>query len=131
LSEAVYVWLLVKDGDALLLAHHKQDGRRFAGLWTLPGDIMDESESAAETIERVCRDQLGVSYQRDRFVDTLSFGPEASSQAVNIFSVDLAGRPRFRESGPYSEVSWVRPGDIAEPVPALPEDLRQLLLTNN
>ena len=123
MSQRVLVWLLLHDGDAMLLGLRKPDQPPFAGQWVLPGDEMPEDESAAETLGRFGREQLDIRASGEEFVDTLYVNEGPEEFAVNVFRVDsYEGRPRFRESGPYSEVRWVTRAEVTDenayPMPA-------------
>jgi hypothetical protein len=111
-EQTVLVWLLFEQDGAVLLARRKSDHPPFAGQWVLPGDAMPEAESATETAERAGHDQLDVRVSGDEFVDTLYLEDAGIDYAANIFRVRYEGRPRFRESGPYTEVRWVLPSAL-------------------
>jgi hypothetical protein len=97
----------------------------------LPGDEMRVDESAAETIARFGSDQLDIRAGAEAFVDTLYLAEAGDSYAVNVFRLEsYDGRPRFRESGPYTDVRWVPLEEIAavrgyEMPPALRDVLTQ------
>lgn len=123
MSERVLVWLLLHDGDSMLLGLRKPDRPPFAGQWVLPGDEMPEDESASETLQRFASEQLDVRPGNDEFLDTLYINEGADTFAVNVFRLDsYEGTPRFRESGPYSEVRWVTRTEVTDedayPMPA-------------
>ena len=40
MSEHVMIWLLFEQDGAYLLTRRKPESRPFAGMWTLPGDVM-------------------------------------------------------------------------------------------
>lgn len=117
MSDRVLIWLLFEQDGAFLLARRKPEERPFAGRWVLPGDLMRDDESAAETVDRFSRNDLGAAVRADDFVDTFFLEDSGASYAVTVFrpsSID--GRLRYRESGPYDEVRWVTPEDLPEPV---------------
>jgi ADP-ribose pyrophosphatase YjhB (NUDIX family) len=119
----VLVWLLLHEGDAMLLGLRKPDKPPFASQWVLPGDEMPEDESAVETLQRFGREQLDIRPGAEEFVDTLYVKEGPDDLAVNVFRLDsYEGRPRFRESGPYSEVRWVTRAEVTDektyPMPA-------------
>ena len=120
----VLVWLLIERAGAVLLVRRKADRPPFAGQWLLPGDAMPAEESASETVERVGREELGVSVTGEEFVETLSLRDGRAEYAVNVFRVGVEGTPRYRESGPYAEARWAPPSELPE---ALPEGLAALL----
>ena len=128
MSQEILVWLLIEQEGAVLFGRRKPDRPPCAGLWTLPGDTMPGDESAAETIARFAREQLDVTVRSETFFDTLSFSDDGNDYDVNVFRVTYVGRPRFRESGPYTEVRWALPADLDDPpsIP-IPEALRASL----
>jgi ADP-ribose pyrophosphatase YjhB (NUDIX family) len=130
MSERVLVWLLLTEDGAVLMGRRKADYPPFSETWVLPGDEMPEAESAAETVGRVGREQLDIRVATEEFADTLHLAADGVDYAVNIFRVvGYEGRPRFRESGPYSEVRWVVRDDLAdESVYEMPPALRESLL---
>ena len=124
----VLVWLLLEEGGGVLMGLRKPDQKPFAGMWTLPGDVMTEDESASDTIERFARDQLGVKLGEGDFAETLFIEEAGVDYAVNIFRVSPAERPRFRESGPYQDVRWVMPPELGDRVAyPVPDALRAFL----
>jgi ADP-ribose pyrophosphatase YjhB (NUDIX family) len=124
----VLVWLLIEQEGAALLGQRKPDREPFAGAWILPGDTMRDEESASETIERFGREQLDIEVGAEEFAETLFLSEDGEEYAVNIFRVSPQDRPRFRESGPYENVRWLTPADLADrrTYPA-PEPLRDYL----
>jgi ADP-ribose pyrophosphatase YjhB (NUDIX family) len=110
----VLVWLLLETEDNVLLGKRKPDRPPFAGEWVLPGEEMPGEESASETVVRFARDQLDLRVTGDEFVNTMYINEDGVDYAANVFRVAAyEGRPRFRESGPYTEVKWVPVADIA------------------
>ena len=109
MADKVLVWLLVENAGAALLVRRKDDEPPFAGQWVLPGDEMPEFESAAETLSRVGKEELGVDVSMDSFVTTIELSEGSDNFAINIFRVAVEGRPRYRESGPYEEAAWAEP----------------------
>jgi ADP-ribose pyrophosphatase YjhB (NUDIX family) len=124
----VLVWLLLEQDGAVLLALRKPDQPPFAGHFCLPGDNMHASESAAETIGRVAREELDLRVTGEEFLDTLYLQEEGREYAANVFRVtSFEGRPRFRESGPYLDVRWGLRTELGDPALPLPEGLRAML----
>jgi ADP-ribose pyrophosphatase YjhB (NUDIX family) len=111
----VLVWLLLEQDGSVLLTRRKAGTGAFPGVWSLPGDAVHESESASETIGRVAHEFLDITVHNETFVDTLYARDAALEYAVNVFSVDYTGRPRFRESGPFEQAGWVPPTDLPTP----------------
>ena len=128
IESRVLVWLLLEDEGAVLLALRKDDKPPFATQWTLPGDVMSIDESASETIARCGREHLDVSVRSEDFLATLEIAEGEVEYAVNVFSVVILGKPRFRESGPYDDVRWLLPSEIeADESITMPVELRQIL----
>jgi ADP-ribose pyrophosphatase YjhB (NUDIX family) len=132
-EQRVLAWMLIEEAGAVLLARRKAERAPFAGQWTLPGDVMEEWESASETLARFARDQLGVSITSEEFVDTLVMSESEIEYAANVFRVAIEGRPRYRESGPYDDARWVLPAEspqpIAEPLATLLKSLSSSVRT--
>jgi ADP-ribose pyrophosphatase YjhB (NUDIX family) len=125
----ILVWLLLEQDGAFLLGRRKPDLPPFAGQWTLPGDTMPDDESASETMARFGRDQLDVRVTHEDFFDTLELSHLGIAYAINVFRVAYTGQPRFRESGPYTEVRWLLPGDLTDASAyPMPSPLRTALL---
>ena len=112
MADKVLVWLMVENAGTVLLVRRKDDEPPFAGQWVLPGDEMPEYESAAETLSRVGKEELGVDVSMDSFFDTIELAEGDDSYAVNIFRVAVEGRPRYREDGPYEEAAWAEPAAL-------------------
>ena len=84
--------LLIRRGRLLLLEHRKGKDR----YWVLPGGGVETGETAAGTVEREIREELGIGVRTGRF----AFCDEVvSGTRHNIdlyFFCALAGRPKFR-----------------------------------
>lgn len=120
MNERVLVWLLFEQDGAFLLARRKPGEAPLAGTWTLPGDVMRVDESALETVQRFATAELDVSVAAEEFVDTFYMQEDGIRYAVSVFKpVAAAGRPRYRQSGPYAEAGWFRLADLPSPAPAL------------
>jgi ADP-ribose pyrophosphatase YjhB (NUDIX family) len=131
-SERVLVWLLLERDGAVLMALRKAEAPPFGGQLVLPGDEMDADESAAETIGRVAREELGIAVTGEQFVETIYLEEQGVSYATNVFRLtSFEGRPRFRESGPYADVRWGYRSELNDPALSLPQPLRELLTKGN
>ena len=130
MADKVLVWLMVENAGAVLLVRRKDDEPPFAGQWVLPGDEMPEFESAAETLARVGKEELGVEVSMDSFVDTIELSEANNSYAVNVFRVAVEGRPRYRESGPYEEAAWAMPDELPGAGLTMPSRLLEMLLAH-
>jgi ADP-ribose pyrophosphatase YjhB (NUDIX family) len=127
-EQRVLVWLVIEQDGAVLLARRKSDTAPFAGQWVLPGDEMPEAESATETQRRFAREQLDIGITGADFANTLYVSEGEVEYAINVFRVRYAGRPRFRESGPYSEVRWTFRDELNDIAAfPMPETLRGML----
>jgi ADP-ribose pyrophosphatase YjhB (NUDIX family) len=105
-SEVVLVWLLIESEGSVLVAKRKPDEPPFAGGWTLPGDELRKGQSPSSFIALFGRDELDVQIMGDEPFQTLRIDDGDEEYAVAIHRVGFEGRPRFRESGPYSEMGW-------------------------
>jgi ADP-ribose pyrophosphatase YjhB (NUDIX family) len=124
-DEKVLVWLLFERDGAVLFGLRKADEPPFAGQLTLPGDEMEADESAAETIGRFGREELGLSITGEEFFDTLYVSEAGQDYAVNVFRVtSFSGTPRFRESGPFVDVRWGLVSEVSDPALPIPDVLR-------
>lgn len=129
MSQSILVWLLFESDGEVLLARRSADGKAFAGMWTLPGDIMPGDESAEETVRRFGREMLGIRVVEEDFERTLYLSEADTNFVTSVFRVlDYEGELRFRKDG-FEEMRWVEPAELADqtayPVPA---DLRGLLM---
>jgi ADP-ribose pyrophosphatase YjhB (NUDIX family) len=123
MADKVLVWLLVEHEGTVLLVRRKPDEPPFGDQWVLPGDEMPEYESAAETLARVGKEELGVEVSMDSFFDTIELADGDDTFAVNIFRVAVDGRPRYREDGPYEEAAWAEPAALPESGLRMPSQL--------
>jgi hypothetical protein len=110
----VLVWLLFEQDDSVLVAKRKAEAAPFAGQWTLPGDELDKGKSPSDLIAEFAADQLDVQIMGDEPFQTLRISDGDREYAVAIHRVGYEGRPRFRESGPYTEVGWAPRGDLMD-----------------
>ena len=120
------VWVLMENEGSVLLAQRKQESEVFAGRWTLPGEVRAEGESDSETVARVA-DDFGIQLQGEEFVERLYVSAGGRQHQINVYRIGYEGRPRFRESGPYTEVGWAEPGELDELDIELPAALREFL----
>jgi ADP-ribose pyrophosphatase YjhB (NUDIX family) len=110
----VLVWLLFEQDDNVLIARRKVDAPPFAGQWTLPGEELERGKSPSDLIAEFAHDQLDVQIMGDEPFQTLHANDGAQEYAVAVHRVGFEGRPRFRESGPYTEVGWAPRGDLMD-----------------
>jgi hypothetical protein len=122
-EHTVLVWLLFEHDDSVLVAKRKADNQPFSGLWVLPGEELDKGKSPSDLIAAFAHDQLDVQIMGDEPFQTLHISDGNKDYAVAIHRVGFEGRPRFRDSGPYSEVGWAPRGDLTDATayPALAE----------
>jgi len=121
------VWMLIENDGAVLLAQRKPDSEVFAGRWTLPGEVPAEGESDAEVLARVAADDFGVRLQGEEFIERIHVSTGGRQHQVNVYRVGFEGAPKFRESGPYTEVGWAEPGELDDLDIELPAALRAFL----
>jgi len=121
------VWLLVEHEGAVLLAHRKEDGAPFAGKWTLPGGVRWDTEATNTAATRLASNDLGLEVMGLAFFDTINVADDGEQYSVDVLRVGYEGRPRYRDSGPYSEVGWTAPSELDELDIELPPELKALL----
>ncbi|HXH20878.1 MAG TPA: methyltransferase domain-containing protein [Dehalococcoidia bacterium] len=128
MRQSILVWLLFEEDGEVLLARRTDDGKPFAGQWTLPGDLMPEDESDEETLRRFSREVLGVKVLEEEFVETLYLSDRGRNFVTNVFRVGrYEGELRFRK-GAYEEARWVEASDLGDEASfPMPADLRALL----
>jgi SAM-dependent methyltransferase/ADP-ribose pyrophosphatase YjhB (NUDIX family) len=127
-SQSILVWLLFESDGEVLLARRAEDGKPLAGMWTLPGDLMPDDESAEETLRRFARDVLGAAVAEEEFEETLYLSAGGHNFVTNIFRVlRYEGDLRVRRGG-FDEARWVDPAELEdEAAYPMPDDLRALL----
>jgi hypothetical protein len=113
-EHTVLAWLLIEDGDNVLVARRKDDEKPFAGQWVLPGDELRKGQSPSSFIALYGKDQLDIQVMGDEPFQTLHLSDGDETYAVAIHRVGYEGRPRFRESGPYVEMGWAPRGDLMD-----------------
>ena len=113
-EHTVLVWLLIENEDSVLVARRKPDEAPFAGDWVLPGDELRKGQSPSSFIALYGKDQLDIQVMGDEPFQTLHLDDGENVYAVAVHRVGFEGRPRFRESGPYSEVGWAPLGDLMD-----------------
>ena len=113
-EHTVLVWLLIENEDSVLVARRKPDEAPFAGDWVLPGDELRKGQSPSSFIALYGKDQLDIQVMGDEPFQTLHLDDGEKVYAVAVHRVGFEGRPRFRESGPYSEVGWAPLGDLMD-----------------
>jgi ADP-ribose pyrophosphatase YjhB (NUDIX family) len=113
-EHTVLVWLLIEDGNSVLVAHRKADEPPFAGGWTLPGDVLPRGKNPEDLIAEYARDQLDVQIMGSEPFLTLHLSDGDKTYAIAVHRVGYEGTPRFRESGPYTQVGWAPRGDLMD-----------------
>jgi hypothetical protein len=121
------VWMLIENDGAVLLAQRKPESEVFAGRWTLPGEVRVEGESDSEVLARVASGDFDIRLNGEEFVERLYVSTGGRQHQVNVYRIGFEGEPKFRESGPYTEVGWAEPGELGELDIELPEALRTFL----
>lgn len=105
-SELVLVWLLIEHDGSVLVAERKADDEPFAGGWTLPGGVLRKGQSPSSFIALFGRNELDIQVMGDEPFQTLRIDDGDQDYAIAIHRVGFEGQPRFRESGPYTQVGW-------------------------
>lgn len=113
-AHEVLLWLLLENEDMVLVAKRKPDAPPFAGQWLLPGDELPKGKSPSDMIAEFGAGQLDVRVMGDEPFQTLHLRDADEEYAVAVHRVGYEGTPRFRESGPYSEVGWAPRGDLMD-----------------
>jgi SAM-dependent methyltransferase/ADP-ribose pyrophosphatase YjhB (NUDIX family) len=128
MSQSILVWLLFESGGEVLIARRADDAKPFAGLWTLPGDLMPEDESAEDTLRRFAKDVLDVSVTDEEFEETLYLSDRGRNFVTNVFRPQAyTGDLRFRKGG-FEEARWVEPSELKDEAAfPMPPELRALL----
>jgi hypothetical protein len=113
-EHTVIVWLLIEDNGSVLVAQRKQDDEAFAGSWVLPGDVLPKGKSPSDLIAEFGKDQLDIQVMGDEPFQTLHIDDGDSTYAIAVHRIGFEGRPRFRESGPYTQVGWAPKTDLQD-----------------
>jgi hypothetical protein len=113
-ADPVLVWLLFEQEDGVLVTRRKPDAAPFAGQWVLPGAELPRGRSASDIIAEFGRDELDVQIMGDEPFQTLRISDGDQEYAIAVHRVGYEGRPRFRESGPFSEAGWAPRGDLMD-----------------
>jgi ADP-ribose pyrophosphatase YjhB (NUDIX family) len=113
-AEAVLVWLLIENDNKVLITKRKPDEPPFAGAWTLPGDVLAKGEAPSYLIARYARDELDVQIMGDEPFETLRLSDGSEEYAISVYRVGFEGTPRFRESGPFTEVGWAPRSELMD-----------------
>ena len=110
----VLVWLLIEDNGSILVAKRKDDDEPFAGGWVLPGDVLPRGQAPSSFIALYGKDQLDIQVMGDEPFQTLHITDGDAEYAIAVHRVGYEGRPRFRESGPYTEVGFAPRNDLLD-----------------
>ena len=113
-EHTVLAWLLIEDGDNVLVARRKDDEAPFSGQWVLPGDELRKGQSPSSFIALYGKDQLDIQVMGDEPFQTLHLSDGDTEYAVAVHRVGYEGRPRFRESGSFAEMGWAPRGDLTD-----------------
>ncbi|RLF15969.1 MAG: NUDIX hydrolase [Thermoprotei archaeon] len=125
----VGVGAVVLDGSRLLLIRRKDEPD--AGLWTVPGGLVELGEKVEDAAVREVEEETGVKVELIKLLDVINkiVRDEAGRVKYHFVIVDFLGRPLTRELKPSSEVldaAWVELSRLEEGFP-ITETLRLLL----
>jgi ubiquinone/menaquinone biosynthesis C-methylase UbiE len=114
--------------DRVLVARRRADRPPFAGQWLPPFAVVAEQESDEETLARHAREQLATNIAGQEFVETVYVEDPALNEryVTNVYRVGYEGEVRFRAGGPYDDVRWLLPEELA--ALEMPVALRDWLL---
>ncbi len=118
---------LFERGDRVLVVHRRRPP--FASQWTLPMIVVAEDEAAEDALRRHARDQFGVTFGDESFVETVYIvDPDDQRQYVaNIFRTPMSdGGMRFNAEGDYDDARWLVAAELADLW--MPPDLRLPLI---
>ncbi len=113
-EHTVIVWLLIENNGSVLVARRKQDDEAFSGGWVLPGEVLPRGKSPSDLTAEFGKDQLDIQVMGDEPFQTLHIADGKATYAIAVHRVGYEGRPRFRESGPYTEVGWAPKSDLKD-----------------
>lgn len=117
--------LIERDAKALVVHRHRAP---FAGQWVLPIAIVREDEAAEDSLRRHAREQFGIDFGGETFVETVYMtDPDDQRQYVaNIFRSPVSGALRFNSEGDYDDARWLGADELASLW--MPPDLRLALI---
>lgn len=100
--------LIIRDGKILLAQRAKNDSGGL--MWELPGGHMETGESAAETIIRELREELGVEATVESIVyqDLIDF-PRRRVELIICKIASITGEITLSA---HEQIEWVNPSDL-------------------
>ncbi len=125
---AILASALFEREGRVLMAHRRADRPPFAGTWHLPSAVVAEQESDEDALARHAREELATEIAGHEFVETIHLEDPALGEryATNVYRVGYENDVRFRSGGPYDDVRWLLPGEVA--TLDMPAPLKECLL---
>ena len=112
-------------GEQLLIAQ-RQEGKRYAGLWELPGGKQELGERAPKALARECVEELGVEVEVGPEWARVTYVETEFTLEMRIFEVRSDAKPMGREG---QELRWVNADELASlPMPPADELFRERLV---
>ncbi|NYD58842.1 mutator protein MutT [Nocardioides marinisabuli] len=113
----VVVGALVADGR-VLLGHRRPDKQARAGLWDLPGGVIEAGESELEALSRELHEELGVHIATDSatHLARVRVGPADDPVLLSAWLVSRwDGTPTNQAPDEHDEVAWFGLADLPPP----------------
>ena len=105
------VGALIVRGGAVLLCHRRSDRRWYPDCWDLPGGHVEGGEDPRATIDRECREELGID------VLAVSPVPFRCNDVVTSLTVlrveDWHGEPANCAPEEHDAIAWLTETDLA------------------
>ncbi len=105
---------VIRDGEERLLVIRRPERGFLGGLWTFPGGMLQPGETAAEALEKRCREELEIAVAVGKSLITLQQAYTHFQLTLHVFFATL------RQEGPQllagGDRRWASPGEI----PGLP-----------
>jgi 8-oxo-dGTP diphosphatase len=123
----VVAGVLVKPDGRLLIAK-RPEGRRFAGLWELPGGKLEAGEGPETALARELGEELGIAVAEPDLVP-LSFASHAYADFHLLMPIYGCKRWQGEAEGLEGQaLAWVKPEELAHyPMPPADDGLKHCL----